>query len=106
VSAKGPTSGIRLNNGSIYWTASTPPIADARVPNKVIPICTADKNLSGFSFMLKRVFALLFSPDFIISLILLFREETMAISPAENIPFKINRKTIRIISGIKLFMAC
>jgi hypothetical protein len=69
-----------------------PPMAEARVPDTVMPIWTVERNFWGFSRMVRSTSALLPCFPFAISLILLLRDEMMANSPAEKTPFR----TIRI----------
>ena len=74
-----------------------------KIPIKVIPICTVDKNRLGFSANSNAVFAPEL-PFFISFSSLNFLDETSAISDIEKIPFnKINTIIISISTFILYF---
>ena len=67
-----------------------------KIPINVIPICTVDRKLFGFSLSSNAVFAPLFFA--LAACKRAFRLDTMAISDAERIPFNTISMRIIIIS--------
>ncbi|OPY04687.1 MAG: hypothetical protein A4E61_00616 [Syntrophorhabdus sp. PtaB.Bin184] len=89
-SAKGLRNSTLAMTGMRYFTAMSPPTAEARVPKRVMPIWTVERKRSGFSLRLRSISVLrsfLFRRS---SFILLLREATMAVSAAEKIPFRMS----------------
>src|SRR5690606_36280597 len=75
----------------------SPPLKKpVKIPIKVIPICTVDKKLLGLSFNSNAVLAPAFFS--LAACKRAFRLDTMAISDADRIPFRMIKMRIMTIS--------